>query len=621
MATAANPSPERTRARAEIAALIELLGLRQNADAGLSESRWRLASHELGDAAATVDELRASPESLSIPDQNALRDVRARAAEINPEHAMEEQLLRPNMRTTPSDLARMPERELIRLESEARDVREQRSQATLAVLQGIAQQPLPAGQRYHELPTGWHLQIGGGAAVTALDANTLFIDDRSRWQKDSSPAIAQTAGQMRDLPATGLGDPARAAAPNQRVPLAAVRAWEDSMAAEAHVVNGRGNFRIEEGRGVVTITPQNGREMSFLLPINERPVIAVGFPREAVPGQAQDPLLPRERLAPHDAVRRIRSLLQASNDPAHAVVAAALPSGGTDKSAAEAWIALHPFEAELRARGDAAINAYLDTIKASADWFAAQSADTTRSGGRRILRGDQANRMTPADANSTNSWLIVGVGGTAISAGEVILSSNPNATVYMVGERIPPGLNTNTQWQQLQTQFGPGASPRQRLFAETAVVGSIGAANSSGEFSLNGHTAGGYIAALGRDGLMPEPIANVVYDAYNNDPHSVSGELLFDPLDHRYLGYRVRVAQSSHGSLEFDVTGAASRFLPPELFTQDQRNQIMYNRDTRTPSDIQERDAPEESGNFDGGYQSSARQASRYGQRRREGGL
>jgi hypothetical protein len=113
----------------------------------------------------------------------------------------------------------------------------------------------------------------------------------------------------------------------------------------------------------------------------------------------------------------------------------------------------------------------------------------------------------------------------------------------------------------------------------------------------------------------------VVYDAYNANPQSVRGELLFDPLDHRYLGYRIHVTPQGQATVKFDVTGAASRFLPPELFTQDQRNQVMFNRATRKPSDVQERDAPEESGNFDGGYQSSARQGSRYGQRRREGDL
>ena len=457
-----------------------------------------------------------------------------------------------------------------------------------------------------------HVQIGGGAAVSALTTDTLFIDSRGRWQADGSDDIAQTAGQLASIRKSGVGDPDLFAPPNERVPLAAIRFMEDSAASQADVVNGRATVKIDhEGRTLLVITPDHGPPVT--VQIEGTPVIATGFPRERAPGEA---------VAPHTAVAKIKEALGALASPeaAEALRKIGARSGTTDAEAGAIGRLLHdPAVVAALTAGRPAndpIRRALDTLHGSAAW-----ADARSSASGRVLRGDEANLST-FDPNITDTWIIAGIGGTAISAAEIILEKNPNAHVTMVGYAIPTGLGDNTQWKQVQNQFGTGLPVGSRRFevVEGTRVGAISV--TGGEFTLAGHTAGGYIASLGRNGLIPGPVADIVYNAYARDRGSVTGRLLEAP-DGQYLGYRLSV-QTPRGEQHFDITGAASRFLPPELFTPDQQEKIMGSRDAAgrdIPSDIQDRDAPGESGNFDGGYASSANQAGQYRRRIGDGTL
>jgi hypothetical protein len=88
---------------------------------------------------------------------------------------------------------------------------------------------------------------------------------------------------------------------------------------------------------------------------------------------------------------------------------------------------------------------------------------------------------------------------------------------------------------------------------------------------------------------------------------------VFDPVDNQYLCYRL-IVRNGTGELRFDISGAASRFLPgPPLFSKTQQKMI-----GDEDSEVSQRDAPSGAGRFAGGYTSSANQMARYAQRRRE---
>lgn len=87
-------------------------------------------------------------------------------------------------------------------------------------------------------------------------------------------------------------------------------------------------------------------------------------------------------------------------------------------------------------------------------------------------------------------------------------------------------------------------------------------------------------------------------------------------FDGRYTHYRLFAFDANGGELcHMDVTGAASRF-PPWEFFEGARNAA--EKRFRIASDL---DAPPESGNFDGGFVSSATQASRYAMAKDGGGF
>jgi hypothetical protein len=99
---------------------------------------------------------------------------------------------------------------------------------------------------------------------------------------------------------------------------------------------------------------------------------------------------------------------------------------------------------------------------------------------------------------------------------------------------------------------------------------------------------------------VPPPIAKLVTEAERAGRPVQKTPIIEEDL---YVGYTLTIELVDGRQLEFDVTGAASRFadgskLPPNA------------RDVLTKAETD--DAPPESGNFGGGYASSARQAARY---------
>src|SRR5262249_6663270 len=137
------------------------------------------------------------------------------------------------------------------------------------------------------------------------------IDTRGRWQADASDRIAQTANQLAGLKAAGIGDPFQFAEPNERVPMSAVRYWEDSIAAQGPVIDGQvtGVAIDDHGRTVVTVQASDGGP-PLHLQVDGNLAAATGFPVERIPGT------PRE-MSPDKAIDQIKAKLQSmADDPA-----------------------------------------------------------------------------------------------------------------------------------------------------------------------------------------------------------------------------------------------------------------------------------------------------------------
>lgn len=612
MARAATSAPAQVpRLRAELLALVDHLGLRQGTPG--SVERMSLAATGLTtEAARALSELSRPVDQLPPADRDAVQRISdtARDRDAAPLRAEETRQAtdlhaRPTAGEHDIDPAtgRVAREQAERMAERARVAREAKSVEIIARITREIADAHARGEPYHVVTQP--VQIGGGASVAALTPGTLFIDNRGRWQADASRDIAQTASQLGSVHQSGVGDPHQFAGPDQRVPLPAVNFWEDSIAAQADCINGRATMRMDaDGRMLLDIVPDGGTTLTVEL--RGTPTIATGFPRERIPGQERG-------MPPHTAVATVRSALTTLGTPEATAALAAIGAANQGSSDADAAAVNSALSDSLRAAltagkpaNDPVVLA-VGTLRASGAWQAARGAAPGR-----VLRGDEANLAT-FDAHATNSWIIGGIGGTAISAAEIILARNPAAQVTMIGDRITRGLDTNTQWIEVQRLYGTGVDPSVRRFH--VVTGeSVGAIEQTpgGQFQLAGHTGGGYIAAIGRDGLIPPPIADVVYQAHNQRPGSVTGELMWHEPSGQYLGYRLTVTTPT-GPRQFEITGATSRSLPPEFFNAAQQEQVWRY--------AQQRDAPAESGNFDGGYGSSANQASQNGRSRRDGSI
>ena len=259
----------------------------------------------------------------------------------------------------------------------------------------------------------------------------------------------------------------------------------------------------------------------------------------------------------------------------------------------------------------------------------------------KFVLGDMAN-LESMNPQATDNWVIGGLGGTGISAAEIVLAKNERAHVTMIGPAAPDGLIENDQFMsvlrkhadpvtaaRLRALFGIDIAPGDGRFslvfdvkAGAPTVDRRGKVRVTGEglpdsgvpSGYDARTnplkgAGGYISAIGRDNQLP-PIAAALKDSIEAQGGTMTMTPMYD-ADGRYTHYRLAAIDAHAIELQHvDVTGAASRFPPWELFGGDlQREQEKFTK----ASDL---DAPPESGNFDGGFVSSATQASRYAKAR-----
>ncbi|MFE9580011.1 hypothetical protein ACFYO1_26745 [Nocardia sp. NPDC006044] len=635
--------PERDALRGDAMALVDHLGLREGMP-GAQERRALVLDHLdrspsgsehvrtlLDDAGREGNRLPAEDQQLLQRIQDQAKDdqagFEARRAALHP--AFERPIAFDGERATPEQTRVLAD--------ESTRQRAQRSAQTLADLRTQA-----AAAPQGEHPKLSVIEAGGGAALAARDPQALLVDDRGRWQSDNGDRIAQTADQLRNLRQTGLGDPYQFVGdrrPDARVPLDAVRYWEDTIAAQGPVVDGRTAFRMENGKLLADITPLDGTP-PITVEVQGVPVIATGFPPEIIPGIARgiggmhgtfDTAAKELGNVTTSGAAAAKAQIQALSwrDPASAGKALEiLSANGIDPS-----VLSKPTR---------------DSLGAIDNW---KSLRDNHPG--RILSGDEAN-LAGVDPDRAGEWIVAGTGGTGISGVENMLKLSDNAKFTMIGRNAPPGLADNTQWKEVRGQHdlgfdagNPTAASRQNSDGSWPNPGATGrltmafdrTMNITGieerpgsRFAVAGFEGDGVIASLGTRNSVPPAVADLVDTAIKRDPNSVSARMLFDN-DGQYLGYRITV-----DGRDIDVTGAASRFFPGgQLFkpgtgdvpplpalnpgtvwsTQDSRYALARPEPGFAAQTASNRDAPPEGGNFDGGYVATATQATHYAAWRR----
>lgn len=660
----------------ELHALIEHLGLREGAPG--SAVRRALAFKHLNQAAKDEVKRFGRPEPELDAVQNQHRDAVVKKTSEHAKDASDrahyERPLHERPDAPPRDgrLEANPDRTPTRaaqLASQAAIHRENQSAATVAELRAQVEAKAREGKRHRiKAPL-----LGAGAALAAREPGRLLIDARGRWQADPSTYIAQTAGQLKGLIDAGIGDPYQFATPDGRVPLSAVKYWEDSIAAQGPVVNGTARLELDGNTLLLHIHPADGTP-PITVEVEGTPTIASGFPPERIPGTPYG-MTPAKALADIDvALRAVEADATKPEDTRTRAAAArselSMLSGqgqgepptkkngtqtasddktpaSTDKTKRESDLAAaseilqrHGLD-ELINKGAADAHAM---VKAGEQWHAMR-----RERPERVFLGDEAN-LNSFDPSVTDDWVIGGTGGTGISAAEIILDKNKKARVALIGREFPAGLIENDQFREVLRNHAdpPTIALMKANGVDVAKPGADGRkVTSDGRLSLvvdvkfgapkvengtyriadgtpagydaktnNPFVGGGYIAAIGRDNQLPPMVADLVDRAMRSrSARDTKLDLEVEPLfdgDRQYIGYRASLISVDATVVSVDVTGAASRFLPEEHVPAKYATELqLYNA-------AKDLDAPPESGNFDGGYVASATQAARYARDRRD---
>jgi hypothetical protein len=439
----------------ELLALVEELGLRDG-QVGAAE-RQHLVRQALADdptAVRALEKAWRSDATLEPDLKSQLDSVRAqRQAELDA--AATRKAAEPTVHDTPD--ARPEPGKLISPERahemalQAAVARANKSAATLRDLRAQAAR-LPEGH----YPKVKDVQIGGGASLAARDKDALLIDARGRWQADASDRIAQTAQQLAGLKDAGIGDPFQFAQPDERVPMSAVRYWEDSIAAQGPVIDGEvvGMSFTDDGRTILAVQPKEGGPVLHLEVEGAGNISAsTGFPVERIPGTPRG-------MSPDRAIEQIKAKLHGFiDDPAtksgrKAQARGALAEietlsgqettpGQREHDLAKAHDALERHGLDAAIKNDAATKDAHEMVVAGDKW-----ADLEKTHPDKIVLGDMAN-LERFDPTVTDKWIIGGPGGTGISAAEIVLAKNEHAHVTMVGDTPPDGLMENDQFRSV----------------------------------------------------------------------------------------------------------------------------------------------------------------------------
>ncbi len=630
----------------ELHALIEHLGLRQGSPG--AEHRWQLATKHLSKQANE----RMGAQRREPGDGPARRDLEKLRLRAHLEQRVEERQARDNADVghhmpslTGSDGKPLAGAALAKRAEVARVRRDARSKSTWAELKNL--QADHTG--FPALP--YHVMIGGGASLAGRDHHHLLVDDRGRWQADGNAELAQTGNQLKHTADAKLGDPRQHVAPNERLPLDAVRAWQDEIAAQGPVIDGRANLKFGRNGELLIDLLVAGDTRTFRL--TSEPIIATGFVPERVPGAPFN-------LRPSEAASALHSALIAARGNAslgaHIQVEAAQALVKLDSSSIitnhDTVRFLDIVSPNLRTALETvpAVKQALGFGEATKNWEQMIAKDDAAN--PHVFFGDQAN-LGRDQALRSNNWVIAGMGGTGVSAAELVLKNNPQAKVVMVGTDSPAGLLENDQFRmlaeahaepalaasmgitkptsgRLSLREGRVAVPRTPEKADRSTL--VDESNidpklrSKHVYDVNGtsqqtkqpvHAEGtAYVAALGRNNDYPPAVLELIAQIRAVP----KGEYWIQPLFHddQYIGYRVRFTIGKDTVSSLDVTGAASRFLP----LQDARTHADTTKITKAGKTVERTfellqasdqwDAPAESGNFSGGFAATATQTARY---------
>ena len=630
------------RGELELQALIDHLGLREGAPG--STRRLDLVLKRLPEYAERLRELQREP-AAGTPARERLDEVRRRAkTDERDEHVRARDRsavghAMPSLRGP--DGKPLENQALAKRAHDASVAREHKSVATWNHLRDLASRHVGAG--HAKLP--YEVMVGGGVSLAARDRNQLLVDDCGRWQADGNHELAQTGNQVKPVVDAQLGDARLHAKPNERFPLDAIRAWEDEIAAQGPVVNGRASWRIGD-RGKMLVDILSGTE-KLTFEVDSVPVVATGFVPERIPGAPFKirPADARDNL--DEALRRAGESSKLSESEKAAIKRARQRLANTmivNHRDTQKFLDILSDPELAVLKDNKAIEqalAYGHTVKHWEEVLANDDPDHPH-----VFLGDQAN-LGRAQALRSNNWVIAGMGGTGVSAAEIVLGANPRAHVTMVGDSSPAGLLENDQFRELAlnhadkklaAELGIGVPTSRRLSLQHDRVGEVKAMDrsaweskrpkelvdestldprnrSKSVFDVNGknvHATGtAYVAALGRNDDYPPMIAQLMEQARVR-----GGDYFITPLfeDRQYAGYRVEIEVGDEFH-KLDVTGAASRFLPIEdakRHFKAPKGTDMKVEELDKISRLAEWDAPPESGLFAGGLAPTATQAARY---------
>ena len=125
------------------------------------------------------------------------------------------------------------------------------------------------------------IATGAGIAARAAD-QVLASATRSKLKEPRLPVTASEWARMRETP---FGNPSQFAGAGERIPVEALLAWEDNVAAAGACVNGRATLLLASASPlaiIARIVPDDGSE-PLELPIDEVPVVATLCPHHALP--------------------------------------------------------------------------------------------------------------------------------------------------------------------------------------------------------------------------------------------------------------------------------------------------------------------------------------------------
>ncbi|MFE7952328.1 hypothetical protein [Streptomyces sp. NPDC057426] len=611
---------ERAEARFELSALLDHSGLRPveamtqgdgfRAQEQAARRRFAASAPFLSaEAAVLVDELARPIEQLDPADASALQA--SRDAALVAQRQVEAFIGRREMTMPMPGYAQngvpYPRDSLEAAAPQWAEYRAQVSDHTVGTLQQEGtDKGLPRRQ----------VVIGGGASLAGRNPDALLVDAVGRWHLDPGAGIVQSADQDRDLRQWMGVDPYQAVAkPGERVPIEAVRLWEDQLATQGPVVNGHAQLRLGQDGLEAEVQPfdRDGNPSGAALRVacDGTPSIATGLTPEVVPGMPRGANGVESR---GEAVRliseRLRELESAGVTGAEELRTRLTEADreGQDTAALLKTLessALKDALAAGLAEGPAArMENCLTILDATQKWESAREAAPGRA-----LMGDEVaeNRFRPGDAKH---WIVAGSGGTGVANAEIILKNDPDARVTIIGGAPPAALTHQVQFPAMRKLYE--ASEGRLTFVEARVGAIETFEDENGQTSFRvPYTEGdppqrkelrgdGYVASLGRTNPLPSAVQTLANEV-RDQGGQISGDLLFDK-DDQYIGYGLTFRTKDGQEHRVDVDGAASWQLPREIFPPEEGLQGRLN-------EMGGRALPAETGNAAPGFSPIARQS------------